>query len=530
MIGAVAKAGRDFHGLASYLKNGKKNSIDPKRVDWFATLNLGVGDPIQAARIMRITARKAPKCQLRVAHFCVSWAVDEAPSREKMRAVAYDLLEELGLSEHQAVLVAHKDTDHRHVHIMVNRVHPVSLKAWDRWKDKKRVEIAVAELADRYGFRVVAGRHNRRGKLVDKAKRPGQGEIQAALRKNLAQPLPSLNKDQVAAVRPHLVKLFTDAASWQELAKALLNEGLGICPKGEGYIILGNGWTMKLSDLRRDIRMRHLEERFGQSFDEGYVAWIVSEQARRAAAAASTSDEDDGADAQKPAAQPPEVGSGQSRKGSEARAEPAESKRASDVARHDASGVPLHTSAPGGDAQARPNFGSGAADARPGKTGAAASQEPQTPEGGAPERPPRVALTDGLSLEALLLSYGLRVISRQPSTSVKPGAAKSPAPRPDFSEDDRRKAYEKAARALASVQEDLPDAERYGDVYEIRLLKEKEQALEQMLAALNSSRWREELERIRLQRLAGLPDHEGRRDRAPPARSPGGGRGGGRGR
>ena len=61
-----------------------------------------------------------------VLHYSLSWALDENPSPEHMRETARSSLKALGLEEHQAVLAAHSDKDHLHVHIVVNTIHPES--------------------------------------------------------------------------------------------------------------------------------------------------------------------------------------------------------------------------------------------------------------------------------------------------------------------------------------------------------------------------------------------------------------------
>ncbi len=61
-----------------------------------------------------------------VLHFSLSWHPEQKPSDDEMRAAALEALAALGLDEHQAVIIAHRDEPHPHVHIMVNSVHPVT--------------------------------------------------------------------------------------------------------------------------------------------------------------------------------------------------------------------------------------------------------------------------------------------------------------------------------------------------------------------------------------------------------------------
>lgn len=59
-----------------------------------------------------------------VLHYTLSWEPSDNPSRETMEAAALSSLKVIGLSEHEALIVAHHDKDHLHVHIVANTVHP----------------------------------------------------------------------------------------------------------------------------------------------------------------------------------------------------------------------------------------------------------------------------------------------------------------------------------------------------------------------------------------------------------------------
>ena len=57
-----------------------------------------------------------------VAHYSLSWGPDEKPTQAKMVTAARASLRALGLEQHQAVLVAHRDGTTPHVHVVANRV------------------------------------------------------------------------------------------------------------------------------------------------------------------------------------------------------------------------------------------------------------------------------------------------------------------------------------------------------------------------------------------------------------------------
>jgi hypothetical protein len=84
----------------------------------------------------KMTGRKLAKP---VFAYSLSWHTEQTPDRNHMLAAASRSLEFLGLTEHQTLIVAHRDTDHRHVHIIVNRVHPLTGLAGDNGNSKYKL-------------------------------------------------------------------------------------------------------------------------------------------------------------------------------------------------------------------------------------------------------------------------------------------------------------------------------------------------------------------------------------------------------
>lgn len=135
MVPRLQKRGSSFKGVCAYILHdpGKATS---DRVDWTATQNL-LSHPENAWFEMFETYRDSDELKERsgrsargrkntapVLHYMLSWHKDDKPSADHMRETALSSLKALGLEEHQAVLAAHHDKDHLHVHIVVNTVHP----------------------------------------------------------------------------------------------------------------------------------------------------------------------------------------------------------------------------------------------------------------------------------------------------------------------------------------------------------------------------------------------------------------------
>ena len=139
MVDVVLRGGRSFKGLGAYLVEGPRGKPRPAQaVGEILYLNLpAVREPRHAFNIMAATARDADalkelagipsggrRGEKPVYHLVLSWAVEERVTEEQVHGAVEEALLELGLEDRQAVVMVHRDTDHLHVHAMVNRVSP----------------------------------------------------------------------------------------------------------------------------------------------------------------------------------------------------------------------------------------------------------------------------------------------------------------------------------------------------------------------------------------------------------------------
>jgi hypothetical protein len=111
-------------------------------VAWIETVNLPTGNPERAWRIMahtalaqaelkaaagtKATGRKLTKP---VFAYSIAWHPGERPTKAERIEAARSSLAAQGLDEHQAIIFRHTDEPQAHVHIVANRVHPVTGKA-----------------------------------------------------------------------------------------------------------------------------------------------------------------------------------------------------------------------------------------------------------------------------------------------------------------------------------------------------------------------------------------------------------------
>jgi Relaxase/Mobilisation nuclease domain len=134
----MTHSGAGFGGLTRYLLQGEKDNPNPDRVLWTSTRELTLEDPQQTAILMRATAAQG-RTDKPVQHLSISLPPDEHLTRDQWEQVIDTTLRDLGLEGNQALIVAHRDTAHERIHLLVNRVHPETLRAWDRWQDRPRL-------------------------------------------------------------------------------------------------------------------------------------------------------------------------------------------------------------------------------------------------------------------------------------------------------------------------------------------------------------------------------------------------------
>lgn len=154
MIPRLHPKGTSFMGAAAYVLHDKDGASTSDRVAWAETRNMATDDPHVGARVMAATAmdqdrlkaeagvkntgRKSAKSVL---HFSLAWHKDEAAELipEEMQRAARQALKALGAENHQAIIAAHSDEEHPHVHIIVNRVDPETGKMLSSSKEKLRL-------------------------------------------------------------------------------------------------------------------------------------------------------------------------------------------------------------------------------------------------------------------------------------------------------------------------------------------------------------------------------------------------------
>jgi len=244
MIGNVT-VGQDFQGLASYLTR------NTDRVAWSHTHNTLSDNAKEVAREMQLMAEQSTRCKKPVYHLSLSWTAQDAPSKEQMLQACTDVLEELELHEHQVLMIAHNDTSHPHVHLMINRIHMETGRAWSRSHDYRRIQHIAQKLEKKYGWHIVQNREQSPGQM-------SRNEYLAA-RRQKTTPF-------VDQIRARVGDQLSTACSWHALEQTLWAEHLHLQTVGGGLVVTDGTHQVALSRVNRAGGRKRLETLYGQSY------------------------------------------------------------------------------------------------------------------------------------------------------------------------------------------------------------------------------------------------------------------------
>ena len=183
-------------------------------------------------------------------HLIVSFQAGENPSKAQLEDIEDTLVASIGMAEHERISVVHNDTDHLHIHMAINKIHPHSLNIASTYRDMYALEAACVELEARHDLQKT--NHS----LTDG--NPQESiEVHAGLRsfktwakQNMAGPL---------------LDALPEMRSWDQLHRALAVYDVELKPRGAGLVLSARSSRgfMAGSHMDRSLGKGRLEARLG---------------------------------------------------------------------------------------------------------------------------------------------------------------------------------------------------------------------------------------------------------------------------
>lgn len=188
-------------------------------------------------------------------HLVISFREGEHPEKNVLEQVEDRIVDKIGFYEHQRISALHTDTNNWHLHVAINKVHPVSYQNVEPYYDKFKMQEACRELEHEFGLLPDNGIAPNRKKPMNPAK---DYEAHTGI-KSLVTWTREIAVPEIKTI------LNREGANWRELHKVFNQHGLTLRPRGAGYVIqdLFSGLTVKASSVDRDFSKRKIEERIG---------------------------------------------------------------------------------------------------------------------------------------------------------------------------------------------------------------------------------------------------------------------------
>jgi hypothetical protein len=215
---ALAKYALDRHG---------KEISDKLAYAW--TVNLP--DDLRLAEMAMLATQQMNRTATgnQTYHMVVSFPEGERPESETLKAIVADLAGSIGFGEHQMIAAVHQNTENWHVHVIVNRIHPVSFKSHNPHHDYLTLQRTAFDLERKHGL---------------------SGDNHGPSRHRV----------------PELVAAAERAQSWHELHQAFAELGWIIKPRGAGLVIQSAAdprTGFKASSVDRSLGHGPLTKRLG---------------------------------------------------------------------------------------------------------------------------------------------------------------------------------------------------------------------------------------------------------------------------
>ncbi len=146
------KSRSSFKRLLNYLTKERDAITGDTRLRGDVVLSSNLVGIDTAAAEMKALEFFNPRCHDAVFHYELAWPPGERPSRAEWTDAALHTLKQLGFDAHLYVIVAHDDKKHFHIHIMVNKIHPVTYRAHTPSFSWLTLDAAVRFLEAKHGW------------------------------------------------------------------------------------------------------------------------------------------------------------------------------------------------------------------------------------------------------------------------------------------------------------------------------------------------------------------------------------------
>ena len=263
MIAKIVQ-GRGFRGVVNYV-------LDKDHSHLLYADGVRLKDKESIIQSFAVQQKLNPKIAKPVAHISLDFSVQDKNrlTDQFMAGMALEYMEKMGYRDTQYIIARHHDTDHPHIHIVINRIDNNGKRISDQNEKLRNTRICL-ELTKKYGLYIASGKENvkeHRLKEPDKTKYEIYHALQSAI---------------------------PECKNWQELKSELLQIGIstefrknGNTDKIQGVRFGKNGYEFNGSKIDRTCSYSkisyqlYLNEKLRQNEGQQHSAPNQSDQLNR---------------------------------------------------------------------------------------------------------------------------------------------------------------------------------------------------------------------------------------------------------
>lgn len=182
-------------------------------------------------------------------HLLVSFREGEAVDNETLSKIEAELCESIGFGAHQRISAVHRDTDNLHIHIAINKIHPIKLTMVEPFGAYRVLGETCGRLEEQYGLEKdnhITQQREGQSRAQDMEAHSGQ-------------------KSLISWAREQCGETLEQAQSWNDVHQVLKEYGLHLRLCGNGLVMTSdNDVSIKASSVSRALSKPALEKRLGE--------------------------------------------------------------------------------------------------------------------------------------------------------------------------------------------------------------------------------------------------------------------------
>lgn len=215
---------------------------------------------------MLALSQEAVRSKDTINHYVLSWREGEQPSPKQVDQAVDIFMDELGVQDHQVIYALHGDTDNIHLHIVLNRVHPETLKVIhiNKGFDIEAAHQAIARIEHAQGWeREQNGRYVvlENGELGREHLDPNKPRQPKQPKRDMENITGEKSAERIAI--EEAAPIIKCASNWQELHRELAAIGMKYEKFGRGAMLFVGDVGVKASSADREASFPKLQKRLG---------------------------------------------------------------------------------------------------------------------------------------------------------------------------------------------------------------------------------------------------------------------------